>query len=179
MKELENAYCFLRILENRLQERNDEQVHELPADPDARERLAYAMDCANWKTLLERLNFIAAASRVTSVRPCSGPCPSRRMLMLAAAPVVADLLAAGGKLKILATSRAPLRLRGERGAPVLPLPLPDLASLPLLEQLAEVEAVALFVQRAQEVRPDFWAYSGQRTGSDGDLRPAGRATTGD
>ena len=64
VKELDDAYCFLRVLENRLQERNDEQVHELPADADARERLAYAMDCANWNTLLERLNL--HRSRVTS-----------------------------------------------------------------------------------------------------------------
>ncbi|MBA2595523.1 MAG: hypothetical protein H0V00_02745 [Chloroflexia bacterium] len=75
--------------------------------------------------------------------------------LLAAAPLVAALLAASGGLKVLATSRAPLHLRGEREYAVPPLPLPDLARLPPLEQLAAVAAVALFVQRAQAVRPDF------------------------
>jgi len=54
--ELDAAYCFLRELENRLQEWKDEQIHELPEDPVARERLAYAMNAASWTALLERLN---------------------------------------------------------------------------------------------------------------------------
>ena len=48
--------------------------------------------------------------------------------LLAAAPLVADLLAACPRAKVLATSRAPLRLSGEREFPVAPLavaPAPD------------------------------------------------------
>ena len=59
----------------------------------------------------------------------------------AASPVVAELLAGASGLKVLATSRAPLHVAAEREFPVPPL--------------SESEAVELFVQRAQAVRPDF------------------------
>src|SRR5262249_12995515 len=44
--------------------------------------------------------------------------------LLSAAPMVADLLASCPELKVLLTSRAPLRVRGEHELPVLPLTLP-------------------------------------------------------
>jgi predicted ATPase/DNA-binding XRE family transcriptional regulator len=75
--------------------------------------------------------------------------------LLAAAPVVAELLATAGRLKVVATSRAPLRLRGEHQVPVPPLPLPDAAAPARLEQLARNDAVRLFLERATAVRPDF------------------------
>lgn len=75
--------------------------------------------------------------------------------VLPAAPLVADLLTACPALKVLVTSRTPLRVYGEHAAPVLPLGLPDLARLPPPEQLAGYEAVGLFVARAQAARPDF------------------------
>jgi [glutamine synthetase] adenylyltransferase / [glutamine synthetase]-adenylyl-L-tyrosine phosphorylase len=56
VRELDAAYCFLRELENRLQEWNDEQLHELPEDDAARQRLVYAMNAASWNALLERLD---------------------------------------------------------------------------------------------------------------------------
>ncbi len=55
--------------------------------------------------------------------------------VLAAGPLVAALLAAAPQLKVLVTSRAALRVRSEREFPVPPLRLPDLKSLPPLEQL--------------------------------------------
>jgi glutamate-ammonia-ligase adenylyltransferase len=55
--ELEEAYRFLRLVENRLQEWNDEQTHQLPEDPQARERLAYAVGCASWKELEGQLEM--------------------------------------------------------------------------------------------------------------------------
>jgi [glutamine synthetase] adenylyltransferase / [glutamine synthetase]-adenylyl-L-tyrosine phosphorylase len=51
VQELEAAYRFLRVLENRLQQWNDEQTHQLPEDPAARHRLAFSMDYADWESL--------------------------------------------------------------------------------------------------------------------------------
>ena len=75
--------------------------------------------------------------------------------LLAAAPAVAELLAACPGLTVLATSRAPLHLYGEHEYPVPPLALPDLARLADPAALAGVPAVALLVERARAVRPDF------------------------
>jgi predicted ATPase/transcriptional regulator with XRE-family HTH domain len=75
--------------------------------------------------------------------------------LLDAAPLVAELLRGASRLKVLATSRAALRLSGEQEFPVPPLPVPDPAHLPALEALAGYAAVGLFVDRATRVRPDF------------------------
>jgi non-specific serine/threonine protein kinase len=75
--------------------------------------------------------------------------------LLAAAPDVGALLTACAALQVLATSRSPLRLRGEQLLPVPPLALPDPAAPPPLAVLAETEAVALFVQRARAAALDF------------------------
>ena len=75
--------------------------------------------------------------------------------ILAAAPLVADLLGACPQLKGLVTSRAALRLRGEKEFPVPPLALPEPGRLPPAEGLSEYAAVALFLERARDVRPDF------------------------
>ena len=53
--ELQEAYRFLRRVENRLQEWNDEQTHELPIEPHARARLALAMQMPDWQTLQREL----------------------------------------------------------------------------------------------------------------------------
>jgi predicted ATPase len=74
--------------------------------------------------------------------------------VLAAAGMVYALLLACPTLTILATSRAPLRLPGEREYAVSPLPLPEAVG-PATGELARNPAVALFVQRAQDVRADF------------------------
>ncbi len=71
------------------------------------------------------------------------------------APLIAELLTAAPHLKVLATSRIVLRLRGEREFPVLPLPLPNPRHLPPLSKLSQYAAVELFVQRAAGVKPDF------------------------
>jgi predicted ATPase/transcriptional regulator with XRE-family HTH domain len=70
-----------------------------------------------------------------------------------AVPDVADLLATCSGLKVLTTSRVPLRLQGERQVPISPLSVPD--SDHTLADVAGSEAVQLFVARAQEVKPDF------------------------
>jgi len=75
--------------------------------------------------------------------------------LLEAAPEVAELLAACPSPKVLATSRAPLRLRGEQEYRVEPLPVPDLSRVPTLEDVEEVPSVRLLVQRARDASPGF------------------------
>lgn len=79
----------------------------------------------------------------------------------AAAPGLAVLLQMCPSAALLATSRVPLRVRGEQPVQVPPLPLPefveaeaatDAAGLAALER---VPAVALFVERARAARPGF------------------------
>lgn len=75
--------------------------------------------------------------------------------VLAAATSVTALLAASRGLTVFATSREPFHVRGEHEFPVLPLPLPRADRLPAIAALAQVPAVALFVDRATAVQPDF------------------------
>jgi predicted ATPase/DNA-binding XRE family transcriptional regulator len=75
--------------------------------------------------------------------------------VLDAAPLVADLLTSVALLRVLITSRAPLRLRGEREYVVGPLALPvDLEPNESTDQVSS-PAVRLFVERVREVQPDF------------------------
>ena len=75
--------------------------------------------------------------------------------LLAAAPLVGELVAAGPGVRVLVTSRAPLRVAGEREYEVRPLALPDTSVAATPEELAESEAVALFVERARAIEPGF------------------------
>jgi predicted ATPase/serine/threonine protein kinase len=75
--------------------------------------------------------------------------------VLAAAPVIAEVLEAAPKVKALVTSRSPLRIRGEREYAVPPLMTPPL-DVPLnTEAIAAFPSVELFVQRAMSVSSDF------------------------
>jgi predicted ATPase/DNA-binding XRE family transcriptional regulator len=86
----------------------------------------------------------------------------RRMLLIldnfehlaSAAPGVADLLAGCPQLKVLATSRAALQVRGEWEFPVPPLATPGTAYTSSAD-LLRYPAVRLFVERARAVRPSF------------------------
>lgn len=73
----------------------------------------------------------------------------------ACAALVRALLRACPSLKVLATSRSPLRLYGEHEFPVRPLAVPDLEELPSPDGLLHIPAVSLFVHRARAVRPEF------------------------
>src|SRR6266581_2073893 len=75
--------------------------------------------------------------------------------VLGAAEHVADLLAACPRLKVLVTSRAVLHVRGEQEFAVPPLAVPSPTHVPDLVALSQYEAVALFISRAQAVKPDF------------------------
>lgn len=72
-----------------------------------------------------------------------------------AAKDVSQLLSAGTGVKVLVTSRIPLRIKGEREYVVPPLSLPDPRHLPALEKLTQYEAVRLFIERATSVKADF------------------------
>jgi predicted ATPase len=74
--------------------------------------------------------------------------------LLGSAAVVANLLR-GSEVELLVTSRAPLRVQGEHEYLVPTLRLPDHSQRTDAAALARNDAVALFVDRARAVRPDF------------------------
>ena len=69
--------------------------------------------------------------------------------------VVADLLAACPRLKVLATSRTPLHIRAEHEYAVGPLTLPDRHAFTSLAELAQNPAIDLFVRRAEAANRMF------------------------
>ena len=75
--------------------------------------------------------------------------------LISSAPLAARMLALAPHMKILVTSREGLRVRGEQIVPLAPLQLPDSDKRPEPQELLKIPAVALFVARAQEARPDF------------------------
>ena len=76
--------------------------------------------------------------------------------VIPAAPQIGVLLQTCPKLNVLTTSRASLRINGEREYAVPPLQLPPDAAIQVeIESLEQYEAVRLFVQRALAVKPDF------------------------
>ncbi len=76
--------------------------------------------------------------------------------------VVRTLIERAPEMAILATSRSPLRVAGEREAPLLPLPVPDPSSS--LEELETGDCVRMFVDRARLVRPAFRLDAGTAVG---------------
>jgi predicted ATPase/DNA-binding CsgD family transcriptional regulator len=75
--------------------------------------------------------------------------------LMPAALLVSELLAAAPNLKVLATSREPLQIYGEREYLVTPLALPEKRPVSSFEAVAGSDAVRLFIQRARAVKPDF------------------------
>jgi predicted ATPase len=72
-----------------------------------------------------------------------------------AAPFVTAMLSACPQVTVLATSRAPLHLRGEREWDLSPLELPSATAAQTVTEVAGTDAVRLFVERATAVLPDF------------------------
>jgi predicted ATPase/class 3 adenylate cyclase len=72
-----------------------------------------------------------------------------------AASVVAELVASTDAVRVLATSRAPLRVAGEHELPLPPLALPTADDETDVPALGTTPAVSLFVDRAAAVRPGF------------------------
>ncbi len=122
---------------------------------------------------VQRPDLVAAAIAAgLGLRTSGGPLitdvkaylrPRRLVLLLdnfeqvtAAAPLVAELLAAAAGLVVLVTSRTVLRLRGEHEFPVVPLPTPpDTAAGRQLADLRGYASVRLFVERAHAAAPGF------------------------
>jgi predicted ATPase/DNA-binding CsgD family transcriptional regulator len=75
--------------------------------------------------------------------------------LLPAASVVTELLSGAGRLRIVVSSRAPLRVSGEQECPVPPLALPDEQAQGRLGSVAACESVRLFAERAAAVAPGF------------------------
>jgi predicted ATPase/DNA-binding XRE family transcriptional regulator len=75
--------------------------------------------------------------------------------VLDAMPLVAELLASAASLRVLATSRAALRMRGEREYGVGPLALEVDAETMSPASLPRSPAVRLFLERIRDVQPDF------------------------
>jgi len=75
--------------------------------------------------------------------------------VIAAAPLLTELMTGSPKLKLLVTSREMLHLREEHLFPVPPLALPNLKQLSAHQSLSQFAAVALFIERTQAVKPDF------------------------
>lgn len=87
---------------------------------------------------------------------------SRRLLLVldncehlieACARLTDSLLTAAAEIRVLATSREPMQLRGEQNVRLQPLSLPDRNAD--LEDLARAEAVQLFVERIRLKQPRF------------------------
>ena len=87
----------------------------------------------------------------------------RRMLLVLdnfehvedAATEVVELVVSSAHLCILVTSRAPLKVNGERQYPLRPLEVPALSEMPGLEGVADNSAVTLFVDRVRDALPAF------------------------
>jgi hypothetical protein len=75
--------------------------------------------------------------------------------LVAAAPLVEQVLERAPGLKVLATSREPLRIREERVVAVGPLALPEACAPGDPGTLATIPAVAFFVACARNTRPGF------------------------
>jgi predicted ATPase/class 3 adenylate cyclase len=72
-----------------------------------------------------------------------------------AAPRIAGLLAGSPHLRLIVTSRAPLRISAEYEYRLDPLPLPPRDAPVRVEDLGDYAAVRLFVERARSVNPSF------------------------
>ena len=97
---------------------------------------------------LERIPELVAGRRVLMVL-------DNLEQVVQAAGDLAELVRRAPELWILATSRSALRVYGEVEYPVPPLPMPDPREVPADHTIERYPAVALFLERARGVRPDF------------------------
>ena len=95
----------------------------------------------------------ARAPRATVRRRCW--CSTTSSRYWTAAPLIAGLLISVAALRVLVTSRAPLRVRGEREYAVGPSRWKRDVEATSPADLARSPAVRLFVERVRDVQPDF------------------------
>ena len=127
------------------------------------------------------LSDVSAADLTRCVRPACEDQPTWIVLdnfeqVLDAAILVADLVAGIPSIRVLVTSRAALRVRGEREFPVGPLDLEVDETLAPLADLARTPAVRLFLERVRDVEPGFQAHVGEQRDRDVNL-PAPRCAS--
>ena len=104
-------------------------------------------DTGNW-SLWERLNAYLRTRQVLLLL-------DNFEHLLQATPRLLELLTSCTEVKMLVTSRAVLRVRGEHEFHVLPLALPDLKQLPEHDSLLGYAAIKLFLQCACMHQPHF------------------------
>ena len=122
-------------------------AHTVAATLGVRDRVGLSVADALAKTLHERRLLLVFDNCEHLVDAC--------------ASLADSLLRACPDLKILATSREPLGVTGERVWPLLPLSVPG--SSPRSAELIASEAVRLFVERAKEASPFFALTDGNAT----------------
>jgi len=115
--------------------------------------------------IVQTLGFVETELRSPMERLQTGIGDKHMLLLLdnlehiieGVAPLISDLLSTCPHLKILTTSREPLRVRGEWLYPVPALNIPRSAQLQSMEmeEISKYEALILFAERARAVRPDF------------------------
>jgi predicted ATPase/DNA-binding CsgD family transcriptional regulator len=81
----------------------------------------------------------------------------------ASTALVADILRTGPSVRVLATSREPLQVSGERVVPVPPLELPPVGEEQPVPRLLQNEAVMLFVERATAASGSFDLHASNRS----------------
>jgi predicted ATPase/DNA-binding CsgD family transcriptional regulator len=74
--------------------------------------------------------------------------------VLDAAPRIAELLGACPQVEVLASSRAPLRVRWEHEVAITPLAVPQTGAT-TADEIARSASVQLFVERVRAIRPNF------------------------
>lgn len=108
--DLRAAYRFLRRVENRLQEWNDEQTHNLPEDATARERLALSLGMMDWSAVAAQLGIHRGRVANCFAETVFGP--------VAGTPQTADIAEAGLDLDGAAEDR--LQALARLGVPEIP-----------------------------------------------------------
>jgi predicted ATPase/class 3 adenylate cyclase len=106
---------------------------------------------------------VRGSAEQTSLASLTGHLREKRMLLVldnlehlaGAAKVISTIIENCPNLKVLVTSRAALRMRGEYVFHVGPLPVPDPQTSSSLETLVASPAISLFQERARAIRGDF------------------------
>jgi predicted ATPase/DNA-binding XRE family transcriptional regulator len=126
--------------------------------------LAPIRDAAFVASAIAEALGMAEATAIDLPKRARAACQARATLLvldnfeqvLAAAPLVADLMTSVAALRLLVTSRAPLHIRGEREYIVGPLDL-ETTEADTIDRpdLGRTAAVRLFVERVRDAQPDF------------------------